>query len=813
MPCSELYILHFTVEQSVCREMTRMVQRTALVGNKKGWRRGSRVFGMKLLPWTPSIASAHDIMADFIGMTISVTLLQPPGAVLIGRVAHVIAGQTLALEHVFFPQSGNHVPSYNVPAHLIQDLHVVETNFEASSKPSTPAANISASRGTAQFPAPLPIPGQDARVESPLAKKTPSFVDPAILSFSKSPAPSARSQPPPPPPPTAVQQPSAPITPSKKALSTAAAAIPPITTSPFVAHAAEPPISQEQEYADEDAAQSAKKTRRGRRGPRTTQVPLAAATEAQTVKETLSPNVSRNGNDMTITPSTNKKGWRSTPLLKEPTSAASSKTKKKAKHPLNGLANQNGWATEEATDIQEMEDFDFEANLSKFDKRTVFDQIRNEDTTADEDRLVSHNRLARPGTYGGKNLHPTENVLSPTLKPKVHEGDLESSSDADTELNFGSGPNSKRAPSRTSNKRPSRMSNSGLPEDIIHPLAASLASTAFNRSMSSLRGSSIVASSPNPNRARSPQSIQSPMHSLDQLSLAQQAAAAPRPHFKTPKSKYPCSLYHPDRLRQAEADAISNIGISADAITENAARGIAESVLTSTLKPGASRRNSKIANNQPNSNSKPVVVILAGNHVTGARAIASARHLYSRNFKVLISVLDFSNPSVWHPQLAKHIHSLQALGRKAARTEGWRSTSGQIKKLDGPPVIIVDALLDGQRYADIRDDDLRTEAREMIDWANRSRAGVLSINIPSGFDNVNGSSSIVDGEPLAIRPEAVLALGVPVLGLLEAIREGEGSAWTVTAIDTGVNVVLGDREKVQFGTEWSVNLRFVSGEA
>jgi enhancer of mRNA-decapping protein 3 len=755
--------------------------------------------------------STHSIMADFIGMTISVTLLQPPGAVLIGRVADVIAGQTLALQHVFFPQSGNHVPSYNVPAHLIQDLHVVETNFEASSKPSTPAANISASRGSAQFPAPLPIPTQEARVESPLAKKAPSFVDPAILSFSKSPAPSARSQPPPPPP-AAVQQPSAPVTPSKKALSAAAAAIPPTTTSPFVAHVAEPTVAPDQDYADDNAAQSAKKTRRGRRGPKPIQTPLVAATEAQTVKETLSPNVSRNGNDMTITPSTSKKGWRSTPLLKEPTSAASSKTKKKAKNPLNGLASQNGWATEEATDIQDMGDFDFEANLSKFDKRTVFDQIRNEDTTADEDRLVSHNRLARPGTYGGKNLHPTENVLSPTLKPKHHGSELESSSDADTELNFGSGPNSKRAPSRTSNKRPSRMSNSGLPEDILHPLAASLASTALNRSVSSLRGSSVVASSPNPNRARSPQSIQSPLHSLDQLSLAQQAAAAPRPHFKTPKSKYPCSLYHPDRLRQAEADAISNIGISADAITENAARGIAESVLTSTLKPGVSRRNSKISNNLPNSNSKPVVVILAGNHVTGARAIASARHLYSRGFKVLISVLDFSNPSVWHPQLAKHIHSLQALGRKAARIEGWRSTSGQIKKLEGPPVIIVDALLDGQRHADIRDEDLRTEAREMIDWANRSRAGVLSINIPSGFDNVNGSSSIVDGEPLAIRPEAVLALGVPVLGLLEAIKEGEGSAWTVTAIDTGVNVVLGDREKVLFGADWSVNLRFVSGE-
>ncbi|THY33356.1 YjeF N-terminal domain-like protein [Aureobasidium pullulans] len=746
-------------------------------------------------------------MADFIGMTISVTLQQPPGAVLIGRVAHVIAGQTLALEHVFFPHSGNHVPSYNVPANLILDLHVVETNFEASSKPHTPAANISASRGSSQFPP--PAPAHEARIESPLAKKTPSFVDPAILSFSKSPAPAARIQPPPLP-----QQPSAPATPSKKALSAATAAIPPTVTSPFVAHAAEPSTLQEQEYADDNPTQSGKKTRRGRRGPRPTQIPLAAATEAQTVKETLSPNVSRNGNDMTVTPSTNKKGWRSTPLLKEPTSAASasSKTKKKSKRTLNGLGDQNGWATEEATDIHDMGDFDFEANLSKFDKRTVFDQIRNEDTTADEDRLVSHNRLARPGTYGGKNLHPTENVLSPTLKPKHHASDLESSSDADTELNFGSGPNSRRAPSRTSNKRPSRMSTSGLPEDILHPLATSLASTALNRSMSSLRGSSVVASSPNPNRARSPPSIQSPLHSLDQLSLAQQAAAAPRPHFKTPKSKYPCSLYHPDRLRQAEADAISNIGISADAITENAARGIAESVITSTLKPGASRRNSKIASNLPNSNSKPVVVILAGNHVTGARAIASARHLYSRGFKVLISVLDFSNPSVWHPQLAKHIHSLQMLGRKAARIEGWRSTSGQIKKLEGPPVIIVDALLDGQRHADIRDEDLRTEAREMIDWANRSRAGVVSINIPSGFDAVDGSSSVVDGEPLAIRPEAVLSLGVPILGLLEAIREGEGSAWVLTAVDTGVNVVLGDREKVQFGADWSVSFRFVSGE-
>jgi len=42
--------------------------------------------------------------------------------------------------------------------------------------------------------------------------------------------------------------------------------------------------------------------------------------------------------------------------------------------------NRTGLATEDATDIQDMGDFDFESNLSKFDKRKVFDQIRNEDT-------------------------------------------------------------------------------------------------------------------------------------------------------------------------------------------------------------------------------------------------------------------------------------------------------------------------------------------------------------------------------------------------------------------------------------------------
>lgn len=64
----------------------------------------------------------------------------------------------------------------------------------------------------------------------------------------------------------------------------------------------------------------------------------------------------------------------------------------------------NGWASEDVTDVQEMGDFDFEEALAKFDKRTLFDQMRKDDRVDEADRLVSHNRQPR-------NLHYSENVL------------------------------------------------------------------------------------------------------------------------------------------------------------------------------------------------------------------------------------------------------------------------------------------------------------------------------------------------------------------------------------------------------------------
>jgi enhancer of mRNA-decapping protein 3 len=174
------------------------------------------------------------------------------------------------------------------------------------------------------------------------------------------------------------------------------------------------------------------------------------------------------------TPLLDAKGWRQTPLLEpNPSFQPFSTLKKKGRR--NGRTEENGWATEDATDVQEMGDFDFEGSLAKFDKKTVFNQIQAEDTIAEDDRLVAHNRLprAKPGTAGGKNLHPTENVLDmpngrvdrDAWKSEAGDSEVEEKT---SQRDTGSGRTSRRGGRAESklgnNRRPvSRKGSAGIP--------------------------------------------------------------------------------------------------------------------------------------------------------------------------------------------------------------------------------------------------------------------------------------------------------------------------------------------------------------
>lgn len=594
----------------------------------------------------------------------------------------------------------------------------------------------------------------------------------------------------------------------------------------------EAPESNTQDVAPADSS-AKKKVRRGQKSKK----PVPTAIETADPPAVMNAEVSRNGNDMNGNVKRGK-GWRSTPLLQPSPQTSSPVHKADAKKSRRKEKEELDFAQGDTTDIQDMGDFDFETELKKFDKKTVFDEIRQGDTTADEDRLVSHNR-ARPGTYGGKNLHPTENVLSPKLEAKYNSHELDSSSsDADTELNLSLAngrSSSKHSVSRAvfPKVKPTRQSSGqhvGLGMDPRpHGLAASMSSDrARNRSTASLvskakKTASVAASSPRPDRPHSPHSA------VSNSRMAVEPYFGIRPHLTA------CPTLLPRALAALEAATVATFGVSHDAITESAARGIAEAALhlseecgirrpsrTNTLRGSMSMTSSAVleSNTSPTFAEQLTIVVLAGNHAIGARALAAARHLLGRNIKIIVAESLFESPETQDLQIKAQGTILRRMARGGASLKRglWKKASGYIKALPSPPTVIIDALLAGATYESLLTPDsgystkVQAETREMIDWANRSRAPVLSVGCPSGVSGIDGLATTVEGEPLAVRPAKVLALGAPFTGLLRATEAGE--KWEVGVIDIGINIALKSEEAVAFGRQgWSVDLGFVGGDA
>jgi enhancer of mRNA-decapping protein 3 len=554
---------------------------------------------------------------------------------------------------------------------------------------------------------------------------------------------------------------------------------------------------------EEEAGQpdTSGKTKRGRRGIRNKNKAVAQTQELPAV---MNVEVSRNGNDMNGSVKRGK-GWRETPFLKPSphASVSPSKNGKMTRRQRQEQKDQNGWATEEATDIQDLGDFDFEASNTLFDKKTVFDELRQGDTTADEDRLVGHNRLPRPGTYGGKNYHPTENVLSPKLPAE------EVSSDADTEMNFPTGRSTSR--NSASMRRPSRQNSTIV--DSRHPLASSMSS---DRGMSRSTVS-LVSRNGKPLPSPRPDRLQSP-HS----GFSSRPPASRRPsqgaHFAIKSSGAPCPVLLPAALETLEAETNARFGLTQDAITENAARVtalLAKAMMDPAEHTGRRESRTQATRNNSTARTTPVVVVLAGNHVAGARAVAAARHLAPRHAQIILAEAQYESAATQEEQMVKQTLMLKRMARSGmdVKRGTWRKAFNHIKNLPAPPAIIIDALLAGASYDSLmspntaHSEAAQSETREMIDWANRSRAPVLSIACPSGVSGEDGSSTILEGEPLAVRPDRILTLGAPMTGLLEAMKGGE--SWEVDCADIGVNIALKRDDAVAFGAEWVDGLRFV----
>ncbi|KAL8400206.1 hypothetical protein RB594_000555 [Gaeumannomyces avenae] len=807
--------------------------------------------------------------ADFIGAHMLVTLREPP-TTLRGVVRDVKSGCSLTLSDVWSAdgstwlqshltvEAANVVNLVEIPTATPQlETPAADTRSTAAStsidnqnadRPSVPASPATASRPaitpTKTTPSPqtqLPAPS----IAPPTSTSPPGvpFRDPAIIAVGKPPPavtaarPSARGNE---GTKTAARQgTSVQVTTgtSATAKSMVGRAVKLALDTPRISVHGPDAVVSDVPPVDAEPTAHAPGKKKSRR-PRANKGGRMATTQEyiETPQDTISGQAAAHGS----------KGWRQTPMLEDTSSFQPFNALRKGRgRKANALQHENGWASEDVTDVQELGEFDFEGGLAKFDKHTLFDQMRKDDQADDAHRLVSHNRQPRPkpGTSGGKNLHYSENVLdepaaSTSLKVELPHDFW--NSEADTERpsvrDAGSRQSSRRGESKMPATRRSRSRKASTAAATI---------TAPPRT-----GSSGVRTPTSGNRQRRGlAAVQGPPDSL-----ASGGDRTQRPTGGVPAAP---SLALVPSLRRIETVsalqmlnleliAHNDVGLTEEMMTENAARGVAEVALTALADP-AVRLRSGVSGGDI---AAGAVVVLAGNNKSGIRAVAAARHLRNKGVNTLVCVVGMERGE--RDLLEGMQQQLRLLRNLGGRVYGKNELLDHVRKLSiptltidtprgalvpNPPAVtlIVDALLGlATPFDELRTGEQAT-VFELVEWANRNEAFVLALDVPTGIDPSTGNISIVDGNRLYVRPRYVAALGAPKKGLLEsmssgAAAEGDGtvaqaqapddfvSDWKLFIIDIGLGPAVWKkagtkmRRGIDFGRSWVVEMRFLVGD-
>ncbi|KAI1338177.1 YjeF-related protein N-terminus-domain-containing protein [Xylariaceae sp. FL0016] len=491
------------------------------------------------------------------------------------------------------------------------------------------------------------------------------------------------------------------------------------------------------------------------------------------------------------------KGWRQTPILQSNKSFQPFASLRKGQSGQSNQKNaENGWASEDVTDVQEAGDFDFLGSLAKFDKRTIFNEMREQDKIDEASRLVSHNRLPRPkpGTAGGKNLHYTENVLDipPNAASKLKEtpGDFWKSEADDDHVNAGEVLSSREGSGRNSRMRgESRVSTNRRSQ-------SRKASTTAN----------AIGGGAGPSRANSGQLL----------------ASSKLEFFYTVPSNRRIDTVTHFQMLNVENIAHSDLGLTEDLMTENAGRSIAQVALRALDDPANKLR---IAANS-SSASPPTIVVLAGNNKSGIRAIAAARHLRNRSINVLVCVVGIDRETDLLEDIRKQIRIFRSFGGLlCTKAELFEHLTKSATTLSSSSQVSITLILDALLGLYISFEELRTPDQaityELMEWANRNEAFVLAIDIPSGIEPSSGKVNIIDGAELYIHPRYVVSLGAPKQGLLRAIETRQnqedmslGDHWKLYLADIGLGTAAWRkaatkiRRGIDFDDQWVLELQY-----
>jgi enhancer of mRNA-decapping protein 3 len=663
----------------------------------------------------------------FIGQKVAITFKVPQGRVVEGVVSQVIPDSaTLVLTNALFRDSGHRFASWSVTGAEIADLQFLSQQ----------------------------IPQQIVKQPSPEPKHEPLYHDPAIVSISKpNQAPSAKpkkqAQHQKKPKPNRQDEPSssrAPIIIDPDSFDRSQAAQPEI-------------IEQLQGYQDKLQILEFKNKKRVEKVRR----------EIDTIIQSTSKS----------TQSYKGQGWRQTPMLKQVNNGKKGHNRKRNQSTNDDLA---GWATEDATDIQEMGEFDFAGGLAKFDKHSVFEQLRQEDKVPTADRLVGHNKLkspaARPGTFGGKNLHPSENVLDTVPKPVLM---------ARSTSRRGSA-RQQSPPSQTSEDNNLRTS-SRLSSKVRQKRLPVRTNTGSSHRLD-LLNTRVPSSTSNENIKVTP--VASPAFPTQNLNL----------NFISSSTHEACPVIAPGSITALENLVVSEHSVPIQTMNENAGRSLAALIISEWL----SRPNLQANGLGVITSSLPKVsprnfsaLFLVGNHRCGARALVAARHLRDRGISSVCCVLGLDRPgntlsTEVNTQLAM-IRAPEASSTNASTSivvASWREVTKYLAHTENTHDVWIDAILAPGHSYDTLVPEEQAAVVEMIDWANHKerqpRKTVFSIDVPCGI-NANTGGKIIskmkfhikliraaksviasDNSIIQIHSDAIICMGAASTGLLNAMR-------------------------------------------
>ncbi|GMF00407.1 unnamed protein product [Ambrosiozyma monospora] len=169
----------------------------------------------------------------------------------------------------------------------------------------------------------------------------------------------------------------------------------------------------------------------------------------------------------------------------------------------------------------------------------------------------------------------------------------------------------------------------------------------------------------------------------------------------------PIPTCSPLQLSEIQMMTSQKFGVSEDVLSENSGREIARLIVKDII--------GKFRITNSNHNTPPLVLLLAGNNISGATALVAGRQLFNHGVRAITYLLhDDNSEDELLPCVSTQIKIFEAVGGKTVKSFAQLETL--LSKLDSPLEFILDGLQGfDSSLNDLLDPEF-TEAANLVNW-------------------------------------------------------------------------------------------------